>query len=512
MSLLLEALKKAELAKQGRKPADDDETSGALQFEPAPPISVSAAQPKAQPFITRGELPDISQPLEIFSEDFPSASAKRAADETSIAPIVAAPMAVEPMTIEPLAAAPMAVAPPAPLPPPYRPARAKEPEVEAESPSNASNAAPASPQSAGAAERDAARQLFEAKEVEYNPKRNFHITIGVLVAAGAGYGGYVWWQLQPKTAYSPAAVQSAAKSAPAAPLSAQVGQTAVPPPQAPPAGADNAQAPAAAPPGTPPAAAKSAAPPAAPAQTQAAGPKPTGPTFARSTAGAADPAAAARPSDRPAARAPGQRPAQGERSPITITPPALAVDPLVERGFESYQRGDLAGSRDAYRQALQREPLNRDALLGLAAIDVRARAFDAAEARYLKLLELDPRDVNAQAGLMALRGQVDPVQSESRLKTLIATSPDAAQLHFALGNQYAQQSRWAEAQAAYFKAYSGDSENADFVFNLAVSLDQLRQKALALQYYQRAIALAADRPVSFELPQIRIRIQEIQRQ
>lgn len=505
MSLLLEALKKAELAKQGHKPADDDETpAGAIQFEPAPPMPASAAQPRAQPFITRGELPDISQPLEILSEDLPSASAQRASEETSVAPMAAAPMDI----------APMAIAPPAPMPP-YRPVRAEEPEVEAEPPSNAANAAPASPQSAGAAERDAARQLFEAKEVEYNPKRNFHITIGVLVAAGAGYGGYVWWELQPKAAYNPAAVQSAAKSAPAAPLSTQAGPTPAPQAQATPAGADTAQAPAAAPPGTPPAAAESAVPPAAvaaPAQTQAAGPKPAGPTFARSTAGTAGPAAAARPSDRPAARSPAQGPARGERSPITITPPALAVDPLVERGFESYQRGDLAGARDAYRQVLQREPLNRDALLGLAAIDVRSRSFDTAEARYIKLLELDPRDANAQAGLMALRGQVDPVQSESRLKTLIATSPDATQLHFALGNQYAQQSRWAEAQAAYFKAYSGDSENADFAFNLAVSLDQLRHKALALQYYQRAIALAADRPVSFELPQIHIRIQELQRQ
>ena len=104
------------------------------------------------------------------------------------------------------------------------------------------------------------------------------------------------------------------------------------------------------------------------------------------------------------------------------------------------------------------------------------------------------------------------MQSESRLKTLIATNPEATQLHFALGNQYAQQARWAEAQAAFFKAYTGDSENADFAFNLAVSLDHLRQKALALQYYQRAIALAANRPVSFELTQIQTRIQELQRQ
>ena len=470
MSLLLEALKKAELAKQGRKPADD-EASGALQLEPAPPKPVRAAQP----VITRQELPDISQPLEILSEDLPSAPAKRAVDQAAVKPVATTPPTS-----------------------PSRPIRAAEPEIEP-----ISNAAPPSPETRDGAERDAARQLFEAKEVEYNPKRNFYITIGLLLTAGAGYGGYVWWQLQPKSAYSTAAVQNAPKAAPAA----QINQAPAPQPQVTPAGAETPQVPAATSPGAQSVAAKAAATAGAPAKPQAAGPK--GPVFAKSAAG---PAAAARPADRPAARSPAQGPARGEQSPITITPPALAVDPLVERGFESYQRGDLAGSREAYQQVLQRERFNRDALLGLAAIDVRMRSFDAAEVRYIKLLELDPRDVNAQAGLIALRGQVDPVQSESRLKILIATNPDATLLHFALANQYAQQARWAEAQAAYFKAYAGDSENADFAFNLAVSLDQLRQKALALQYYNRALALAANRPASFDPAQIHTRIQELQRQ
>ena len=363
-----------------------------------------------------------------------------------------------------------------------------------------STAAPAAAESRGGAERDAVRQLFEAKEVEYNPKRNFYITIGVLLAAGAGYAGYVWWQLQPHSAFSAAAVQGAAKGALTPEAQIVPGSAAQPP-----AGLPAPAAPQASPSPSPSPAAKAAV---APAEARAGGPAlgPRGPVFTRRDAGPEEVSAGITTAAR------GQAPEREGRSAITIMPPALAVDPLVERAFDSYQRGDLAGSREAYQQVLQREPRNRDALLGLAAIDVRAHSYDTAEARYIKLLEIDPRDVNAQAGLMALRGQVDPVQSESRLKTLIATNPEASSLYFALGNQYAQQSRWAEAQAVYFKAYSGDSENADFAFNLAVSLDQLRQKAPALQYYQRAIALAADRPVSFDLNQITIRIQELQRQ
>lgn len=196
-------------------------------------------------------------------------------------------------------------------------------------------------------------------------------------------------------------------------------------------------------------------------------------------------------------------------APISVKPPKLTVDPLVEQGYEAFQKGDLATARERYQQVLTREPNNRDALLGLAAIDLRSGNFETAEARYVRLLELDPRDSYAVAGLTALRGQLDPVRAESRLKSLIATQPDATQLYFALGNEYAQQARWSDAQSAYFKAYSADPENADYAFNLAVSLDQLRQKKPALEYYLRALTLAKTHPASFDRDQAQARVGEL---
>src|SRR5947207_13750949 len=60
MSLLLEALKKAELAKQVAK-------AEAPSPEPKPE--------SAKPVMTREKLPDISQPLEILTDDLPSSEA-----------------------------------------------------------------------------------------------------------------------------------------------------------------------------------------------------------------------------------------------------------------------------------------------------------------------------------------------------------------------------------------------------------------------------------------------------
>ncbi|MCL4801337.1 MAG: tetratricopeptide repeat protein [Burkholderiales bacterium] len=187
------------------------------------------------------------------------------------------------------------------------------------------------------------------------------------------------------------------------------------------------------------------------------------------------------------------------------------INAALAEGYAAFQSGDLAAAERAYQRALVADPRNKDALLGLAAVDIRSARYQSAESYYARVLEIDPRDPDANAGMVSLRGRSDPVQSESRLKTLIAAHPDAAALHFALGNQLAVQSRWAEAQAAYFRAVAIEPENPDYAFNLAVSLDQLRQGRPALEYYQRALALAGARAASFNKPQVETRIRELQR-
>jgi tetratricopeptide (TPR) repeat protein len=188
----------------------------------------------------------------------------------------------------------------------------------------------------------------------------------------------------------------------------------------------------------------------------------------------------------------------------------MQIDPQLERAYEAVQSNDLELARQIYQSVLQREPSNRDALLGMAAIEVRTRSYELAETRYLRLLELDPRDPYAHAGLLALR-QADPVASESRLKNLLATHPDSPQLQFALGNQYGLQSRWSEAQQAYFRALAVDPENPDYAFNLAVSLDHLHQKTQAIEFYRRSLALSERRPGSFDRGLAAARARELQR-
>jgi len=416
MSLLLEALKKAERAKEEaaqRRAKTEPET-----------IAAAAAAQAAAPAEPPQPLPDIRQPLEIVREEAPQAEPALTLAEEKPRP-----------------------APATGGTPP------RAPQAKAE---------------ALAGDRAAARKVFEAKFREPNPRLPFFITMGALGVFMVGTVLYFWMQLRP-----PAPLVNLNPKPPAGEQVAAAAPTASAPSAPAPAAAKSAI------PGLPPIAA-------APAPAPVLKPEPA-PRVAETPL--------LTPAVRPAA------PPRNEPAPTEVIASRAApqVNGKVTTGYAAYLAGDLATARSEYEQALREEPANRDALLGLAALDVRAGRFEAAEGAYQRLLRADPRDAYAHAALIALRGgRFDPAAAESRVKSMLAENPGAHVLNFTLGNQFAQQGRWAEAQQEFFKAFAAEPENADFAYNLAVSLDHLRQSRLALEYYQRALTLAKARGASFD--------------
>lgn len=165
---------------------------------------------------------------------------------------------------------------------------------------------------------------------------------------------------------------------------------------------------------------------------------------------------------------------------------AGTVDPLLNNAYLAYSSGNPDAAQQLYREMLDKDARSIDALLGLAVIAQQRGEGMLAVQYYSRTLALDPRNALANAGMSELTADDS---DESRLKTLLNEQQDSAVLHFALGNRNAEQSRWGEAQQAYFNAYTLEPGNIEFTFNLAVSLDHLGQSKLATQYYQRALQL-----------------------
>lgn len=450
MSLLMDALKKAELAKRQANgenpPADINEPLSLEPVEPPPPREASLDQPApaAPP-----RLPQLPERMEDLDEQFAS---HRQAEVT-----IPVRSPLEKSDTRP------------------RPRQAPREEYPPVRPAPAPPIAP--PPVKG--EQESARNLFAAKDTPTTKSRSFAVGIGIVTLMSTlGIGGYFWWQLQPKSSLSP----PRPLPTPPQPVISVV------PPQG------NATAP-----------------------VQTADAVPPAPTFSPpsiKTKSSPDDDSdeeeiGSRPKTLPV-RKPPPAPIPMADSPIKLTKAPLRVNPSLIRGYELFEQGELNTAKQEYGRVLKSEPQNIDALHGMAAIALREHRPDTAEHYFQRMLMADPQEPNAIAGLANLRGGSNPAAAEHRLKGLATAQQDLAAPQFALGNMLASQERWAEAQQAYFKAYSAEPSNPDILFNLAVSLEHLRQTKLAAQYYSLAVEAAQRRPPGFDPEQAASRLRALQ--
>jgi tetratricopeptide (TPR) repeat protein len=198
------------------------------------------------------------------------------------------------------------------------------------------------------------------------------------------------------------------------------------------------------------------------------------------------------------------------------------VSTALSAGYAALIGGDYATAKRRYAEAISANNNNVDAHLGFAT--AAARSGDASDlalaiTHYQRVLELDPRNSTASAALIVFSagpatgrttagGASNPLaEKESELKLLIAHDPTSANAHYLLGNLYAEQRRWRDAQQSFFEATRLAPQIADYSYNLAVSLDNLNQAVSAANFYRRA--LSATTKGQFDTAAVQRRISQL---
>lgn len=200
-------------------------------------------------------------------------------------------------------------------------------------------------------------------------------------------------------------------------------------------------------------------------------------------------------------------PAAGGPAPsATISAGANRPASLMDSAYAAYQAGNATEAARLYREVLKADATQRDAWLGLAVIAHANNQLEPAMDAYRRVLRLEPQNATALAGVSSLSRSAGEPQQESRLRELLARSPQEADLNHALALVLSGEQRWSEAQPLFFKAHALAPKEPQFAYNLAVALDHMRKSSLAAQYYETALGLAQGKAAGFDETNARTRL------
>ena len=175
--------------------------------------------------------------------------------------------------------------------------------------------------------------------------------------------------------------------------------------------------------------------------------------------------------------------------------------------YSSYEKGNLVQAQTDFESVLSMNPQNEFALIGLGNIFASKQQYFDAMSYYQQALSAQPSSLNAFEAIANISGHVDLNREwKFALLNMLQDHPKSSTLQYALGNLYATEQDWLAAQEAYFQAVSLEPDNADYLVNLAVSLDQLGKYKSAARYYTEALAFVDVQPVNFNEVQVKNRL------
>ncbi len=155
------------------------------------------------------------------------------------------------------------------------------------------------------------------------------------------------------------------------------------------------------------------------------------------------------------------------------------------------RKAQLDRAKLAYEQALQKEPKNRDAMLGLATVLDKQGRYDQAVEAYQRGLKKYPHDAEFHHELgmcWARQKRWDPAIAS--LKKAVELAPDKATYSNLLGHTLARAERYTES-FEHFKRTSGE---AVAYCNLAMMLNHVGHKNESRQYAEAALQVNPNFP------------------
>ena len=174
-------------------------------------------------------------------------------------------------------------------------------------------------------------------------------------------------------------------------------------------------------------------------------------------------------------------------------PSSTNIPQAIDSGLAHHQAGRLQEAEHAYRQVLQVDPKNPDALHLLGVIASQVGKNEIAVDLIDKALAINPNFAEALSNrgnaLQELKRYEDALASYDKA---LSIKPEIAEVLSNRGNVLKTLKRYDDALASYDKAISIRPDYAEALYNRGLALHELNRLDEAVASYDRAIAVKPD--------------------
>ncbi|RQW85076.1 MAG: tetratricopeptide repeat protein, partial [Geobacter sp.] len=184
---------------------------------------------------------------------------------------------------------------------------------------------------------------------------------------------------------------------------------------------------------------------------------------------------------------------QGARSGNSGSGQPMSIAAALEFAIRHHQSGNLQAAESIYRQILQLDPDNPEALHLLGVSAYQQQRHETAATLIGQALARKPTFADAHSNLgnvLREMGRLD--EAEKSFRKAISANPKFTMAHYNLGNVLLSRKKFKEAAESFERAIAGNPRLAEAYINRGISLKELGRLKEAEVSYRKALSLQPD--------------------